>query len=59
MGDEPFARPPSVYKTIKTRNKRTQASMPWVGFEPTIPMFELVKTVHDLDRGATVTDLQN
>jgi hypothetical protein len=25
-----------------------------VGFEPTIPVFELVKTVHDLDHAATV-----
>jgi hypothetical protein len=29
--------------------------MPWVGFEPTIPAFERVKTVHALDRTATVT----
>jgi hypothetical protein len=28
--------------------------MPWVGFEPTIPAFELAKTVHVLDRAATV-----
>jgi hypothetical protein len=28
--------------------------MTWVGFEPTIPAFELVKTVHALDRAATV-----
>jgi hypothetical protein len=29
--------------------------MPWVGFEPTIPASERVKTVHVLDRAATVT----
>jgi hypothetical protein len=29
--------------------------MPWVGFEPTIPASEQAKTVHDLDRSATVT----
>jgi hypothetical protein len=28
--------------------------MPQVGFEPKIPVFELAKTVHALDRGATV-----
>jgi hypothetical protein len=28
--------------------------MPRVGFEPTIPMFEWAKTVHALDRAATV-----
>jgi hypothetical protein len=29
--------------------------MPGVGFEPTIPAPERAKTVHDLDRVATVT----
>jgi hypothetical protein len=33
-----------------TQNKRTQTSMPRVGFEPTISGFELAKTVHALDR---------
>jgi hypothetical protein len=28
--------------------------MPRVGFEPTIPVFERAKTVHALDRSATV-----
>jgi hypothetical protein len=28
--------------------------MPLVGFEPTTPMFERAKAVHDLDRAATV-----
>jgi hypothetical protein len=28
--------------------------MPLVGFEPTIPVFERVKTVHAFDRMATV-----
>jgi hypothetical protein len=32
-----------------------QISMPCVGFEPTIPASELAKTVHALDRAATVT----
>jgi hypothetical protein len=38
----------------QTQNKRTQTSMPRVGFEPTIPAFERTKTVHALDRAATV-----
>jgi hypothetical protein len=29
--------------------------MPWVGFEPTTPASERAKTVHALDRAATVT----
>jgi hypothetical protein len=29
--------------------------MPWVGFGPTIPASERVKTVHASDRSATVT----
>jgi hypothetical protein len=29
--------------------------MPCVGIEPTIPASERAKTVHDLDRSATVT----
>jgi hypothetical protein len=37
-----------------TQNNRTQTSMPRVGFEPTIPAFEWAKTVHVLDRAATV-----
>jgi hypothetical protein len=32
-----------------------QTPMPWVGFEPTIPASERAKTVHALDRAATVT----
>jgi hypothetical protein len=32
-----------------------QTSMPCVGFEPTIPASERAKTVHVLDRSATVT----
>jgi hypothetical protein len=31
-------------------------SMPCVGFEPTIPVSERAKTVHDLDRSAALTD---
>jgi hypothetical protein len=32
-----------------------QTSMPFVGFEPTIPASELEKTVHALDHSVTVT----
>jgi hypothetical protein len=28
--------------------------MNWVGFEPTIPVFDRAKTVHTLDRAATL-----
>jgi hypothetical protein len=31
--------------------------MPWVGFERTIPAFERAKTVHALDRAATLIDI--
>jgi hypothetical protein len=31
-----------------------ETSMPWAGFEPTIPALERIKTVHALDREATV-----
>jgi hypothetical protein len=37
-----------------TQNKRTQTSMPLVGFEPTIPALERAKTVHALELAATV-----
>jgi hypothetical protein len=32
--------------------------MPRVGFEPTIPVFERAKTVHSLDRAATVIRME-
>jgi hypothetical protein len=51
-GDQPVARPLPTRTT--TQNKRTQTSMPWVGFEPTIPVFKRAKTVRALDRAATV-----
>jgi hypothetical protein len=38
----------------QTQNKHKKTSMPRVGFEPTIPAFERAKTVHALDRAATV-----
>jgi hypothetical protein len=36
------------------QNKRTQTSMPWVGFKPMTPVFKWVKTVHALDHATTV-----
>jgi hypothetical protein len=53
-GDKPVARPLPTHRTTQTQNKRTQTSMLRVGFEPTTPVFEQVKTVHPLDRAATV-----
>jgi hypothetical protein len=53
-GDQPVARPLPTHRTTQAQNKGTQTFMPQVGFEPTIPVFEPVKTVHVLDRAATV-----
>jgi hypothetical protein len=36
------------------QNKRTQTSMPGVGFEPTIPVFERAETVRPFHRAATM-----
>jgi hypothetical protein len=44
MGDQPIARPLPAYRTAQTQNKRAKTSMPQVGFEPTIPVFEWEKT---------------
>jgi hypothetical protein len=52
-GAQPVARPLPTHRTTQTHNKSTQTSMPRVGFEPTIPVFERTKTVHALDRVAT------
>jgi hypothetical protein len=56
LGDHPVARPLPTHRTTQAQNKRTQTSMPWVGFETTIPAFERAKTVHALDLAATVID---
>jgi hypothetical protein len=42
-GDQPVARPLPTHRTTQTQNKLTQTSMPWGGFEPTIPAFERAK----------------
>jgi hypothetical protein len=54
MGDQPVAKSLLIHKTTQTQNKRTQTSMPRVGFEFTTPVFEQAKTVHTLDHAATV-----
>jgi hypothetical protein len=51
--NKPVSRPLPTHRTTQTQNKRTQTSMPRVGFEPTTPVFERAKTVHALDRAAT------
>jgi hypothetical protein len=48
------ARPLPTHRITQTENKRTQISMAVVGFESTTTVFELAKTVHVLDRAATV-----
>jgi hypothetical protein len=52
--DQSAARPLPPHRTTQTQNKSTQTSMSWVGFEPTITASERAKTVHALDRTATV-----
>jgi hypothetical protein len=51
---QPVARSLPTHRSTQRQNKRTQISMPQVGFEPSIPAFERAKTVHALDRVATV-----
>jgi hypothetical protein len=51
-GVQPVARLLPTPRTTQAQNKRTQTSMPRVGFELTTPVFERPKTVHawDCDR---------
>jgi hypothetical protein len=58
-GDQPVAKALPTHRTTQTQNKGTQTFMPRVGFEPTIPVFERVKTVHALDRAATLFGVLN
>jgi hypothetical protein len=53
-GDQPVTRPLPTHRTTQTQNKRKQTSMPRVGFEPMIPVFERTKTINALDRAAAV-----
>jgi hypothetical protein len=50
-------RPSQGRYLIQTQNKRKQISMPRVGFEFTIPLFERAKIFHALDRAAIVIGL--
>jgi hypothetical protein len=54
--DQWFGRPLPTHRTTQHRLKSTQTSMPRLGIYPTIPVFERAKTVHALDRAATVID---
>jgi hypothetical protein len=54
MGGQSAWRPLPTHRTTQTQNKRTQTSIPRVGFKPRIPVFDQAKTVHALDRSATV-----
>jgi hypothetical protein len=53
-GDQSVSKPLLTHRTTQKRNKRTQTSMPRMGFEPMITEFELAKKVHALDRAGTV-----
>jgi hypothetical protein len=55
-GDQPVSRPTPTHRTTQRENKRKQTSIPRVGFEPTTPMCERVKTIHAYDRVAAVID---
>jgi hypothetical protein len=43
-GDQPVAIPLPTHRTAQAQNKRTQTSMHWVEFEPTILAFERAKS---------------
>jgi hypothetical protein len=59
-GQQAVTRPLSTHRTTQTQNKRTQTSMPWLGFEPTISAFQREKTVHAIDGAALLSAwLQN
>jgi hypothetical protein len=57
-GDQPVGRHLPTHRTTQTQSKRIQTSMPRVGFEHMIPVFERAKTVHALDRAAIVIGLK-
>jgi hypothetical protein len=52
--DQLVARPLPEHRKTRTQIKHTEISMPWVGFEPMIPAFVRVQTVHALDRVITM-----
>jgi hypothetical protein len=47
MSEQPVTRPLPTHRTTQTQNKSTQTSMPWVGFELTIPALQRTATVID------------
>jgi hypothetical protein len=53
-GDQPVTRPLLTHTATKTQTKHTKTAMLQVGFEATTPVFERAKTVHDINRVATV-----
>jgi hypothetical protein len=55
MGDQHVTRPLPTHRTTQTQNKLTQISMPGMGFEPKVPVFQRTKTVHASDSTVTVT----
>jgi hypothetical protein len=52
--DQAVANPLPMHRTAQKQNKRTQSSMPQVGFEPRIPVFQQAERVNALDLAATV-----
>jgi hypothetical protein len=53
--DQHVARPLPTHRTTQTQNIHSHKhTCLWVGFEPTIAVLERAKTVHALDRTATV-----
>jgi hypothetical protein len=52
--DQSVARPLPAHKAAEKQNKGTEISMPQVGFEPTIPVFQGAKRVHALDSAVNV-----
>jgi hypothetical protein len=54
MGNQPIARRLPTHRATLTQNKRTQRSVPQMGFEHTIPVSEQVKRFHALDCAVAV-----
>jgi hypothetical protein len=54
LGGGSARRKAATYTQHNTENKRTQTSVPSVGFEPTIPALERAETAYASDRAATV-----
>jgi hypothetical protein len=52
--DQLVAKPLPTHRRTQTQNKRTQISMPLVGFEHKTPVIERVKTVHTLNCATNV-----